>query len=152
MPQVVFYLLPETSQVPSAPALLSAACQLAQQCYLQREKVYLLTADQKQAEAVDELLFSFEPDSFVPHNLIGEGPAGGAPVEIGCEAPKGQRSVLINLCPQAPSFAVKSRLIIDFVPADEADKQLARERYKQYRTAGLAIETYELATPNALSD
>lgn len=152
MPQVVFYLLPETPQAPSAPALLSSACRLAERCYLDKEKVYILATDQHQAEAVDELLFSFDPDSFVPHNLTGEGPAGGAPVEIGCEAPKGQRSVLINLCPQAPTFAVKSRLIIDFVPADDAGKQLARERYKQYRTAGLAIDTYDLAAPNSTSD
>ncbi|GAA5216871.1 DNA polymerase III subunit chi [Corallincola platygyrae] len=149
MTQVVFYLLPEQTQAPSAPVLLSSACQIAERCYLDKERVYMLAADQAQAEAVDELLFSFEPDSFVPHNLVGEGPNGGAPVEIGTHAPKGQRSVLINLCPQVPSFAVKSRLIIDFVPADDADKQLARERYKQYRASGLAIDTYELAASNA---
>ncbi|TCI04919.1 DNA polymerase III subunit chi [Corallincola luteus] len=151
MTQVVFYLLPEDPQAPSAPALLLSACRLAERCYLDKEKVYILAADRAQAEAVDELLFGFDPDSFVPHNLAGEGPAGGAPVEIGCDAPKGQRTVLINLCPQMPSFAVKSRLIIDFVPADATNKQLARERYKQYRTAGLAIDTYDLAAPNSAS-
>ncbi len=146
MAEARFYILP-SSQAPDpgrAPEPLYWACMLAQHLYLQNERVFVLAEDQAQAEALDELLFAFEADSFVPHNLVGEGPQGGAPVEIGWQAPKTRRSVLINLCDQAPSFALQSRLIVDLVPNDEELKVQARERFKQYRAQGHALTTHDL--------
>ncbi|OZB37528.1 MAG: DNA polymerase III subunit chi, partial [Alishewanella sp. 34-51-39] len=106
-----------------------------------KQRVFVYTADQQSAELLDELLWQFEPDSFVPHNLAGEGPQRGAPVEIGWQAPKASRQVLINLADQVPDFARRFNQIIEFVPAEPTLKAQARERYKQYRQAGILPET-----------
>lgn len=149
--QVSFYVLaeqsaaastgPQANELTPAPAHFALACQLCAQLYRAKQRVFVYTADQQSAELLDELLWQFEPDSFVPHNLAGEGPQRGAPVEIGWQAPKASRQVLINLADQVPDFARRFNQIIEFVPAEPTLKAQARERYKQYRQAGILPET-----------
>lgn len=150
--QVMFYLLPEeSSEETMATAHLFQACLHASVCYRNNQRVYIHTDDQQSAHAIDEMLWGFEPDSFVPHNLVGEGPAQGAPVEIGYQVPKNRRPFLINLASQIPSFAGNYSHIIDFVPAETLLKQKARERFKQYRQAGFHIETQAIETAKSTS-
>jgi len=145
--QVAFYLLEPSEAVLEQPqAHLLAACQQASIYYRQQQKVFIYTKDQASAEVIDELLWSFEPDSFVAHNLLGEGPKYGSPVEISWCAPSNRRPVLINLSNTVPEFAAQFSHIIDFVPAEESLKQQARERFKQYRQRQFAIDT--LPWPN----
>ena len=148
MARVIFHVLPasQPAATDSASAELDWICKLAEKYFLAGERVYVACPDQATAEAVDERLFSFEADSFVPHNLQGEGPAGGAPVELGWQPPRGRRSVLINLHPTLPPFALQSALFVELVPVDEQRKAAARERFKLYRSQGHQVETLDLAS------
>lgn len=143
MADATFYLLTE------ALSQQQIACQLAARGYRKGQKIYLHCADQRQAEALDEALWSFEPDSFIPHNLQGEGPRGGAPVVIGWGPGKTElrtnRPILINLAPEVPEFAVHFAQIFDFVPADEQAKAQARRRFAAYRQLGVTPTTQDLA-------
>ena len=150
--QVMFYVLPEASSETAEVndnAHLFQACLHASVCYRNNQRVYIHTNDQGSAHSIDEMLWGFEPDSFVPHNLVGEGPAQGAPVEIGFQSPKSRRPTLINLASQVPSFAGNYSHIIDFVPAETSLKIQARERFKQYKQAGFHIDTHNVVTENA---
>ncbi|ABV35620.1 DNA polymerase III chi subunit, HolC [Shewanella sediminis HAW-EB3] len=149
MTQTLFYLMP-TEPRSSGTALeqmYHLACELAQQAFMQQQLVYLHCQDREQAYAIDELLWQFEPRSFVPHNLKGEGPTTGAPVEIGFDklGPNKNRHLLINLADQVPSFAVNFGQIIDFVANDTSHKAIARDRYRQYRSLGVTLNTQDLA-------
>lgn len=117
------------------------ACLQASHFYRQNQRVFIYTKDQNQAEQVDELLWSFDSDSFVPHNLVGEGPKQGAAVEISYQPPRGRRPVLINLTDTVPNFADKFQFIVDFVPSDETLKQQARERFKACRQWGFQVQS-----------
>lgn len=146
MSQVCFWVLElaesrESANAEFADAHLKLACEQATLCYRNQQKVFVYTDTQQQAEQIDELLWSFEPDSFVPHNLLGEGPKYGAPVEISWQAPTSYRQVLINLASQVPPFAQQFNQIYDFVPLDEQLKQLARQRFKQYRAQQFQLDT-----------
>lgn len=158
MTHALFYLMPpETSQ---DPAIASAhgstaiaqmhllACRLAQQAYAKQQWVYIHCQNKTAAYEIDELLWQFEPSAFVPHNLKGEGPITGSPVEIGYDAlgPNKSRHLLINLADQAPTFAVNFGHIIDFVANDDTHKAIARERYRQYRGLNVELTTQNLAT------
>ncbi|GAA4871739.1 DNA polymerase III subunit chi [Ferrimonas pelagia] len=125
------------------------ACQAAARAYRTGQGVFLLCQDQAQAHRIDELLWQFEPDSFVPHNLVGEGPRGGAPVVIGWadrdHAAVEKRPLLINLSADVPQFAVQFTHIIDFVPADDEAKAQARRRFAAYRQLGVSPATQDLA-------
>ena len=139
MARVIFYRLPDVEDQ-------RWVCRIAEKYFLAGERVFIACPDQATAEALDELLFSFEADSFVPHNLQGEGPTGGAPVEIGWQAPNNRRSLVINLHPTPPPFALQSATFVELVPVDEQRKAAARERFKHYRAQGHQIETLDLAS------
>jgi DNA polymerase-3 subunit chi len=149
MSNVTFYLLDETAETHQQPAHFALACLLATRCYRQKQKCIVYCQDQQQAEQFDELLWQLPNDAFVPHNLAGEGPVGGAPVEICWQAPSQfNRPVLINLTDTIPAFHQRFRHIIDFVPALEVLKIQARERYKLYRAAGNHLDTLPASSIN----
>lgn len=141
--QVMFYILSDdksNADIVDNSSAFYHACLQASHFYRQNQRVYIYAQDQSQAEQVDELLWAFDSDSFVPHNLIGEGPKQGAPVEIGSAPLRGRRPVLINLTSSVPDFANQFQFIVDFVPSDDTLKQQARERFKHYRQWGFKID------------
>ncbi|WP_409421050.1 DNA polymerase III subunit chi [Pseudaeromonas sp. ZJS20] len=136
MQQAQFHILADTTSLADA----RLACLLATQAYRAGQTVFILARDEAQAQWLDETLWQQDPDSFVPHALQDEPGAQQAAVEIGHQPPRRPRNLLINLQPEAPAFAGRFPQVIDFVPAEESLKQLARERYKQYRAAGFTLE------------
>lgn len=154
MTQVLFYLMPQqvnptlNTATQAFDEVYALACKLAQQAFIKQQWVYIHCQDKQQAHNIDELLWQFEPSAFVPHNLKGEGPMTGAPVEIGFDrlGPNKSRQLLLNLADQTPPFAVNFGHIIDFVANDAQHKAVARERYRQYRGLGVELTTQNLAT------
>ncbi len=161
--QVMFYLLPEpdlsseesnkesskeSTDAINTSSVLYQACLQASYFYRQGQRVFIYTHDTKSAEAVDEMLWAFDPDSFVPHNLVGEGPKQGSAVEISHLPLKGRRPVLINLTSTVPNFANQFNYIVDFVPTDAILKQQARERFKTCRQWGFQVDNQAIATIN----
>ncbi|MBL4899641.1 MAG: DNA polymerase III subunit chi [Colwellia sp.] len=148
--QVMFYILPDEDKTDASAINTSTAfyqaCLQASYFYRQNQRVFIYTQDQKDAEQIDEMLWAFDSDSFVPHNLSGEGPKQGAAVEISRQVPRGRRPVLINLSNTVPDFASQFQLIVDFVPSDEALKQLARERFKTCRQWGFQVDNQAVST------
>ncbi|EGN76193.1 DNA polymerase III, chi subunit [Idiomarina sp. A28L] len=141
MARVTFYVVNNAAPA----ALLNAVCKLIAQQFNQRRRIVIFGQDQAQAEAVDELLWQIPAERFIPHNLVGEGPIAGTPVLIGWDQPAGelskQRNVVFNLRHEVPELTRHIQEIIDFVPADEAGKELARERYRHYRQLGMQMAT-----------
>lgn len=139
--QAMFYILEQVNADAEPMALANLhGCFQAAYFYRQKQRVFIYTSDQAHAHIIDELLWSFEPNSFVAHNLVGEGPKNGAAVEISWQVPTNRRSVLINLTSTVPHFAHQFSQIVDFVPSDEDLKQLARERFKGYRQLGFKVD------------
>lgn len=144
MSQVLFYIYSHPDTQTSLPAHFQQACQLAAYYYQHNQKVFIYTDNQEDAFTVDEYLWQFDGDSFVPHNLVGEGPRYGSPVEISWLAPQHPRAVLINLSQSIPEFNLNFQQIIDFVPAQEQLKNNARVRYSAYKKLGHTLSTQEV--------
>ena len=122
----------------------SLAASIAAEQYRLGHRIFIYVDDLEIAHTIDETIWSFDPDSFVPHNLQGEGPKGGAPVEIGTTPPVGNRKVLINLASQLPDFIRRFNQVFDFVPVEATAKQAARERFKKLRQLGANITTQDI--------
>jgi len=138
MATTFFHLSNTDAEIDSNTLLLEKVCELSAEFYQQGLRVFVATNDVKTAEQLDELMWQLPTDQFIPHNLQGEGPHYGAPIEIGHQPPQTRRQILINLCHPLPQFAVKFTQIIDFIPNEPAQKQQARERFHQYRLLNLA--------------
>lgn len=144
--QCTFCVLKLTEPADPSAALFAFICEVAASYFRAGCSVFVATESLAQSEALDELLWQRPAAGFVPHNLQGEGPAYGSPVEIGHLPPKKKRQVLINLQPHAPSFGNRFEQVIDVVPGDDAGKQLARQRFMAYRQQQFALQTIDITT------
>ncbi|WP_367680605.1 DNA polymerase III subunit chi [Candidatus Fukatsuia anoeciicola] len=124
------------------------ACKLASKYWRSGKRILINCENKIQAQRLDKILWQRIPEEFIPHNLVGDGPKDGAPVELAWPEQYGNssRDLLINLLPQLTDFTITFHQVIDFVPCEENLKQLARERYKSYRRAGFRLITTILPT------
>lgn len=156
MKQAFFYLLTELTPTAEECALAfeqtqtvmlterdKLGCWLAARYFQTNKRVLLVCENQLHAERLDEWLWQLDPDRFIPHNLAGEGPKIGAPIELCWPQRRSNtpREILIHLATPFVDFAPVFKSIIDFVPAIEHEKIAARERYKQYREIGYQLKT-----------
>lgn len=151
--QAMFYSIEEQSKVTGVAEQqlhLHYACLQAAYFYRQNQRVFIYTQDQESAHIIDEMLWAFDPDSFVPHNLIGEGPKQGAAVEISWQQPTNRRAVLINLTSEVPNFANQFSHLIDFVPADETLKEQARNRFRTCRQWNFNVAHQVASAPQTI--
>jgi DNA polymerase-3 subunit chi len=123
------------------------ACRLAEKAYLNDLRVVLLAATDADARALDDLLWTFDERSFVPHQVHGAG-TGAAPVQIAALGAAAQRlppaDFLVNLAAAAPGPLEHYGRIAEIVDADEDRRRLGRERFKTYRERKVALETHQL--------
>lgn len=126
---------------------LQLLCQVITAAWREHRSVRVWCADQAQAEQLDQALWQQPVDAFVPHNLVGEGPANGAPVELCWPDAKvtNRRTAVVVNCTDAASNSQGWNLYIDFVPSAEQARQAARERYKQLRQHGVELQTIQAA-------
>lgn len=139
--RVDFYLL--ESKEESARNLL--ACRLVEKAYLRGHRVFIYCNNQQEAHLLDELLWTFKDNSFIPHNLQGEGPEPPPPIQIGYQSePRGFNDILLNLNQDLPAFYARFQRIMEIVPNDEAAKELCRQHYKAYRAKQCELHTHEM--------
>lgn len=146
MKQATFFLLDAPNSGGELSPQETLACLVAVESYRMGKRVLIACEDQRQAERLDDALWQRDPSRFVPHNLAGEGPRFGAPIELSWSGRNGNtpRDLLISLMPEFTDFATAFHEVLDFVPYEDSLKQLARERYKAYRSMGFSLAT---ATP-----
>ncbi|MCJ2378349.1 DNA polymerase III subunit chi [Vibrio sp. ZSDZ34] len=146
MKTATFYLIAEQSPQSTLEGFYDYVHFLCRHFSGQGAKLYLHCLDKQQAESVAEYFWQIDSQNFLAHNLVGEGPKNGTPVEIGYHGvkPSWNRQLIINLADQDSTFANAFAQVVDFVPCEEKAKQLARERYKIYRQAGYQLQTIEI--------
>ena len=105
-----------------------------------RAQCVIVCEHKADAENWDEYLWQQPTDAFIPHNLRGEGPANGTPVSIVWQPATEQAGVMFNFAQTALPVSPRIKQIIEFVPIDDAGKQAARDRYKQYQQAGCQLQ------------
>ena len=141
VPRIDFYVLPDQKE--NGRALL--ACRLADKAYGLGHTVYLFTASEARAAALDDLLWTFRQDSFVPHErypLVGE---EGSPVLVGTAAPATvEAQVLINLADALPEGFERYERVVELVDQHPEVLAQSRERFRQYREQGCLLETHRL--------
>lgn len=140
-PRIDFYVLPDQQQ--NGRALL--ACRVTDKAYSLGHTVYLFTASEAQAAALDDLLWTFRQDSFIPHErypLVG---TEGSPVLIGTALPaEVEAQVLINFTSSLPEGFGRFERVVELVDQQPEVLAKSRERFKQYRERSCAPETHRL--------
>ncbi|MBF7731098.1 DNA polymerase III subunit chi [Pseudomonas sp. N040] len=139
MTRIEFYVLP--GEQPAAR--LQTACQLALKAWRQGLPVFLRCSDAQQCRELDELLWQFRRDTFVPHNLHADDPL--APVVIGeNEAPAQANGVLLNLGHDLSGHLAQFQRIIEIVDQQPELLAAGRENFRSYRQRGYDPRRVEL--------
>jgi DNA polymerase-3 subunit chi len=130
--QVDFYVLARPGQ--SAERL---ACKLAMMAWEQGHHVAILTANESDAESLDEAMWDFPPGRFLPHS---RGKADSdTPVSIDShdmDIPPG-RDVVINLADVAVPEPSRFKRLLEIVPGAEQKRLASRRKFREYRNLGL---------------
>ncbi len=143
MTAVEFHVLSTTGD----DARMRYASQLVEQAYAKGERSYVLVSNEVEAQRMDETLWTFRDQAFIPHEMASAGvpshPRIMALIGNGA-APDEFKARLINLSNTMPNDVETFMLVIEIVDTDTQRKQQARERYKQYRERGCQLETKNL--------
>ncbi|MCF6217968.1 MAG: DNA polymerase III subunit chi [Gammaproteobacteria bacterium] len=140
MTQVDFYILKN----PPDDGLTLLTCRLAEKAYHKGHYTYIHTTDQAQSQLIDDLLWRFREESFIPHcQLLNE--EDQAQVMIGYDRePPLDFDLLINLAGEVPLFFSRFVRVVEVVGCDEEQKLLARERFRFYRDRGYPLNSHNI--------
>jgi DNA polymerase-3 subunit chi len=144
--RVDFYVLKSSS----AKQRWTVGCRLTEKAYLRDLRVLVLSGTAADAEAIDELLWTFNDRSFIPHAISRDGSLDAAtPVhllDVGSMAAfdRGPADLLVNLSDTLPGGLERFARIAEVIDADEERRRLGRERFKVYRELKVPLETHQL--------
>ncbi len=141
MPRADFYLI-DKPRFREQPLLL--VCELARKAHDAGLWTLVLARDAAQAEALDDLLWSFDDEAYVPHQIAGdEEEDAECPVLIATpEMDIAPRPLLLNLRDAAPQGGFER--VLEVVPADPAARGPLRERWTHYQSLGLEVNKHDM--------
>ena len=141
MTQVDFYLLPDDS----VQQRVVFACRLADKAYRLGNRVFIHTESAEQSRQLDDLLWTFQQNSFVPHAIYQDAQHNPPPVLLAHDAePDASRQVLINLAAEVPLFFSRFERVAELVNQDADIRRRGRGRYSFYKERGYPLRTHEI--------
>jgi DNA polymerase-3 subunit chi len=146
MTRIDFYIIENGSE----SATENFICRLMEKAWSQNNAVYVHTMNEQHAAKYDELLWTFNESSFIPHQLMKNEIIDeiSKNVLIGHQAEEEilstHHDVLINLNHDTPSFFSQFERVAEIITTDETSRSKGRERYQFYRDRGYALETHKL--------
>jgi DNA polymerase-3 subunit chi len=140
MPRADFYLIAKP-RFRDDPLLL--VCELARKAFDSGQRTLILARSFDQAEQLDEKLWEFADDAFIPHQIAGDDDDAITPVLIATpESQTPDRPLVINLRDDcAPGLFER---VLEVVPADEDQRLGSRKRWTTYKAAGFVLEKHDM--------
>ncbi len=122
---------------------LRLVCELARKAHDSGQPTLILVRDHAQAEELDDLLWAFDDDAYVPHQIAGDEEDELAPVLIATpDVDVPLRPLVLNLRDAAVEGAFER--VLEVVPADESARGPLRERWKAYKARGLEVKSHDM--------
>jgi DNA polymerase-3 subunit chi len=139
MPQVNFYILHTLVK----PEKARFACQLTDKAWQQGYRIYLQTNSLIEAQQLDDLLWTFKQDSFIPHGVDSGVLHSNVPVYIGYQQEYRQEmDLLINLTEVVLPHYQQFKRIAEIV--EETARESGRVRYRFYRDQGCDLLSHDI--------
>ena len=139
MTRVGFYVVQAADQ----SQRLAVAVRLADKAFGQGHRIFINAVDEAQARALDDLLWSFRPASFLPHGLHGQEHSDTIAIGWGQE-PGDHNDLLINLQLDIPPFFSRFARVAEVVTQDSASLAALRASWKFYKERGYQLEKHDL--------
>jgi DNA polymerase III subunit chi len=138
MTHVDFHILPDAS----VDARWLYVCRFVEKVERLGHNILIVMDSQAEADALDDLLWSFKPESFIAHQIIGG--ENNSRVEITYTETMGEhRGVLVNLSSKIPAHFSRFERVCEIVIQEPKILETTREHYKFYKQRGYPIEQHK---------
>lgn len=142
MTDVDFYVLAGQGQRDQ----LQFTCRILEKALAHNNRVLLHTSTEEQARKLDQLLWTLQPESFIPHALVNDAAAPThCPINISWGDNPGQHDdILINLSAEVPPFYSRFQRYIGIVVQHDKVLNYTRAHYQYLRERGHQIRTHDM--------
>jgi DNA polymerase III subunit chi len=134
--RIDFYVIADEQ----SDALRRVATRLLEKANTQNLRTWVVCASQAEAQALDDWLWTYKPNRFLPHCLASDIPEGlNPPIQITSDntITNNHFDLLLNLSENSPKNLNDFDRILDVVAAHQ--KKSGRERYKAYQKQNLTL-------------
>lgn len=127
------------------PDTLLYTCRLVRKAANDGWQVVILCRDDTELQRLDESLWTFSEQDFLPHVRADDPLAARTPVVLTTshEQPLPHHRLLVNLTPSSPPHFARFERMVEVVSADPAEVDAGRQRYAFYRQRGYPLEHYD---------
>ena len=141
MTEIGFYHLTRTPLERALPRLL-------EKVYASGARAVVMTGSAERVAALDAVLWTYDPASFLPHGSARDGAPQEQPIWLTAEDenPNGASVLVLTDGARSARVAAYARCLEMFDGRDPAAVAAARERWRAYREAGHAL-TYWQESP-----
>ena len=144
MTRIDFYVL-STSD---AMERLQLICKLSEKAMGRAQKVFIYSDSEADLRQLDETLWDFRAISFVPHKFLpAEYDTSGLdnePVHLSCGEPGADRTLLINLANEVPTFFSRFERTLEIINDAPEIKTSGRLRYRYYQQRGYPLQHHKM--------
>ena len=129
----------------SAAARNLHAVRLADKAWQQGDRVGIVCDDMQHAQDLDDLLWNFSPDAFIPHSIVADSATTCSdPVGILLCAPVAEDwDTVIILSASLPADADRFKRLALVAHNDDTVLTLARSHFKQLRALGIEPRVHD---------
>ena len=125
----------------NVPQKIAYVCRLVRKAHAAGASMVLRLPDHAQLQQLDQALWSFSEQDFLPHVHARDPLAAQTPIILAdddtLELPHHQ--ILINLGADTPAHFARFERLLEIISADDADKAAGRDRYRFYKERGYPL-------------
>ncbi len=138
MTDVRFYHLQKTSEAQALPQITLKAWQAG-------HRVVIKCADEAQVEKLNDALWTFRADVFLPHGSAADGSAADQPVWLttGDDNPNGSKTLVLSAGCTSNSVGTYDLCCAMLDGNDQTQVEAARGQWKQYKDAGHGVSYWQ---------
>jgi DNA polymerase III subunit chi len=129
---------------------LRAACAIIPKALAKGHRVIVYAPNAALSAKLDNMLWTGDALSFIPHVRAGDPLAAQTPVVIAAsadEAAHPQDELLINLDDERPAHFARFEHMVEIIDRTDHTSAKGRERYKFYKDRGYEVEHIALGKP-----
>ena len=141
--QIDFYLLENPEQ-----SVDGFCCKLVEKAYRAGHDIFIQIDGDERMNSLDDLLWTFRPDSFLPHATANheELTRANSPIRLGrAGGNQGKMDLLINLSTEPSADFSRYQRVSEIISSEESDKVIGRNKFKAYQTQGIRPTHHKIA-------